>query len=247
MKIKIDRPIVFFDLETTGTDILNDRIVEICMLKYYPDGHEEITTMLINPLIPIPAEATAIHGISNEDVKDKPTFKEVALQVMELMNGCDIAGYNIIKFDIPFIRVELQRNGFKFNFDNVNIIDPYVIFVKKEQRNLSAALRFYCNEEMVNAHSAEADTIATRKILFGQLEYYNDLPETLEELSAFVNEGTRKNADITGRLIYNQNNEVVFNFGLHKGERVADNIDYARWMLAKDFPEDTKDVLRSLI
>ncbi len=247
MKIKIEKPIVFFDLETTGTDILNDRIVEICILKYYPDNHEEITTYLVNPLIPIPAEATAIHGISNEDVKGKPTFKELAQNIINIIDGCDIAGYNIIKFDIPFIRVEFQRSGISYNFDNVNVLDPYVVFVKKEQRNLSAALKFYCNEEMENAHSAEADTIATRKIFFGQLEYYNDLPETIKGLSDFVNEGTRKNADITGRLIYNQNNEVVFNFGLHKGERVADNIEYARWMIAKDFPEDTKDVLRSLI
>ena len=245
--MKIERPIVFFDLETTGTDILNDRIVEICMLKYYPDGKEEITTFLINPQRSIPPEVTAIHGITNDDVKDKPVFKELAKQIIDIMKGCDIGGYNIIKFDIPFIRVEFQRNGFEFNFENVNILDPYVIFVKKEQRNLSAALRFYCNEEMVNAHSAEADTIATKKIFFGQLNYYNDLPENMKALSEFISEGNRKNADITGRLIYNQNNEIVFNFGIHKGERVVDNIEYARWMINKDFPEDTKDVLRGLI
>lgn len=247
MAIEFKRPMVFFDLETTGIDILNDRIVEISILKYYPDKREEITTYLVNPQRTIPAESTAIHGISDKDVEGKPTFKELAPDILNIMQGCDIAGYNIVKFDIPFIRVEFHRSGFKVDFDNVNIIDPYVIFVKKEQRNLSAALRFYCNEEMVNAHSAEADTIATKKILLGQLEYYNDLPATVEELSAFVSEGNRKNADITGRLIYNQNNEVVFNFGIHKGERVADNIDFARWVISKDFPEDTKDVLRSLI
>lgn len=247
MEIKIERPIVFFDLETTGTDITNDRIVEICILKYFPDQHEEITTYLVNPQIPIPAEVTAIHGISDNDVKDKPTFKELAKNVIDIMTGCDIAGYNIIKFDVPFIRMEFQRTGFKFDFDNVNVLDPYVIFIKREQRNLSAALKFYCNEEMVNAHSAEADTIATKKILFGQLKYYSDLPETIAGLSEYVNDGTRKTADIAGRLIYDKYNEVVFNFGAHKGERVADNIDYAKWMLAKDFPEDTKDVLRGLI
>jgi DNA polymerase-3 subunit epsilon len=245
--MNIERPIVFFDLETTGIDFAEDRIVEICMLKYFTDGSEEVKTYLVNPQRRIPPESSAIHGIKDEDVKDKPTFKELAPEIMEYMTGCDIAGYNIIKFDIPFIRMEFMRNGFRFGFDGVNVIDPYVIFVKKEQRNLAAALRFYCNEEIVNAHSAEADTIATKKVLFGQLAYYNDLPGTMGELNDFIMEGTRKTADISGRLVYNENKEVVFNFGKYKGERVADNIDFARWMLTRDFPEDTKEILRSLI
>jgi len=245
--MNIERPIVFFDLETTGIDFAEDRIVEICMLKYFPDGSEEVKTYLVNPQMRIPPESSAIHGIKDEDVKDKPTFKELAPGIMEYMTGCDIAGYNIIKFDIPFIRMEFMRNGFRFGFDGVNVIDPYVIFVKKEQRNLAAALRFYCDEEIVNAHSAEADTVATKKVLLGQLAYYNDLPGTMSELNDFIMEGTRKTADISGRLVYNENKEVVFNFGKYKGERVADNIDFARWMLTRDFPEDTKEILRSLI
>jgi DNA polymerase-3 subunit epsilon len=247
MSLTLTRPLVFFDCETTGTDITNDRIVEISLVKLHPDNREEVNTFRINPGIPIPLEATAIHGIKDEDVKDKPTFSELSEISLGILSNSDLCGYNLLKFDFPLLKMEFARNNIEFNTLGINLIDPMLIFMKNEPRDLSAALQFYCNENLKNAHSAEADILATKKILLAQIEKYPDVPNSVPELSAYSTEGQRRYADITGKLIYNRNNEIVFGFGKHKGERVIDNADYAGWVLTSDFPEDTKAIIRSLI
>jgi len=247
MSLTLTRPLIFLDLETTGTDTANDRIVEISLVKLYPDKREEINTFRINPGIPIPAEASAIHGITDEDVKDKPTFTELAEILLGILSNSDLCGYNLIKFDFPLLRMEFARNNIGFNILGVNLIDPMRIFMKNEPRDLNAALQFYCNETLVKAHSAEADTIAAKKILLAQIEKYEDVPGTVSALSAYCAEEQKRNADITGKLVYNENNEIVFGFGKHKGQRVIDNADYGGWMLGSDFAEDTKALLRQIL
>ena len=247
MPINLNRPLVFFDLETTGTDIANDRIVEISLVKLFPNNREEVNTFRVNPGIPIPAEATAVHGISDEDVKDKPSFSALSEILLGILSNSDLCGYNLIKFDFPLLRMEFVRNNIAFDTLGVNLIDPMRIFMKNEPRDLSAALQFYCNENLENAHSAEADTIATKKILLAQIKKYDDVPNSVSELSAYSTEGQRQYADITGKLIYNEQNEIVFSFGKHKGERVIDNTDYCGWVLGADFPEDTKAIIRQIL
>lgn len=247
MQLTLQRSLVFFDLETTGTDVANDRIVEISLLKLFPDGQEEIKTFLINPGIRIPSEATAIHGISDEDVKDKPSFSDLAEILLGILSNSDLCGYNLLKFDFPLLRMEFARNKIEFNTVGINLIDPMRIFMKNEPRDLTAALKFYCNEDLTAAHSAEADTVATKKILLAQIKKYEDVPGTVSELSAYSTEGQKRFADITGKLSYNEQNEIVFSFGKHKGERVIDNADYAGWVLGADFPDDTKAIIRQLL
>jgi DNA polymerase III subunit epsilon len=247
MPLTLTRPLVFLDLETTGTDTANDRIVEISLVKLYPDKREEISTFRINPGIPIPAEASAVHGITDEDVKDKPSFSALASSLLGILSNSDLCGYNLIKFDFPLLRMEFARNNIEFNTLNVNLIDPMRIFMKNEPRDLTAALKFYCHEDLEQAHSAEADTLAAKKILLAQIEKYEDVPGTVSGLSAYCLEGQKRNADITGKLIYNEKDEIVFSFGKHKGERVIDNADYAGWILGADFPSDTKTIIRQLL
>jgi DNA polymerase III subunit epsilon len=247
MPLKLDRPLVFFDLETTGVDVSKDRIIEISLLKLYPDNHEELNTFRINPGIPIPAEATAVHGITDADVADRPSLSELAEVLLGILSNSDLCGYNLVKFDYPLLRMEFARNEIDFNVTGVKLIDPMRIFMKNEPRDLSAALLFYCGENLENAHSAEADIIATKKILLAQIEKYDDVPESVSELSDYSTDGQKRFADIEGKLVYNENNEIVFSFGKHKGERVIDNADYAGWVLAKDFPEDTKTIIRQLL
>ncbi len=247
MPLTLTRPLVFFDTETTGVDAANDRIIEISLLKLFPDGHEEINTFLINPGIPIPPEATAIHGITDADVADKPSFYALSEILLGILSNSDLCGYNLLKFDFPLLRMEFSRNNIEFNTLGINLIDPMRIFMKNEPRDLTAALQFYCQETLEDAHSAEADIIATNKILFAQIQKYADVPGSVPELSAYSTEGQKRNADITGKLTYNENNEIVFSFGKHKGERVIDNVDYAGWVLSSDFPEDTKQIIRTLI
>ena len=247
MPLTLNRPLVFFDLETTGIDIANDRIVEISLIKLFPDNREEVNTFRINPGIPIPPEATAIHSITNEDVADRPNFSELAPILSGILSNSDLCGYNLLKFDFPLLRMEFARNNIEFSTAGVNLIDPLRIFMKNEPRDLTAALKFYCDEDLEQAHSAEADTIAAKKILLAQIEKYEDVPGSVAELSAYSTEGQRRSADITGKLIYNENNEIVFSFGKHKDERVIDNADYAGWVLGADFPEDTKTIIRQLL
>ncbi len=246
MPLVLTRPLVFFDLETTGTDTSNDRIVEISIVKLFVDGHQEIYTQRINPGIPIPPNATAVHGITNADVSNSPTFATSGQRILELISGSDLCGYNLIRFDFPLLRMEYFRNSIEFNIEGINLIDPMKIFTLKEPRNLAAALQFYCDRNLEDAHSAEADTLATKDILLAQIDRYHDIPNTVSELSDLSMQGTIRFADITGKLVYNENNEICFNFGAHRGQRVIDNRDYVNWMIGCDFPADTVAIIRRI-
>ncbi len=246
MKLNLKNPIVFFDLETTGVDIVNDRIVEISYLKVMPNGREMTKTILVNPTIPIPQEVSKIHGIYDKDVKDCPTFKEVAKEIVSDIEGCDLAGYNSNRFDIPLLAEELLRAEIDIDLKKRKFVDVQVIFHKMEQRTLSAAYQFYCNKNLENAHSAEADTKATYEILQAQLDYYSsDLENDIEFLSNYTS--YNKNVDFAGRIIYDQDGNEVFNFGKYKGQKVEDvfkkDIGYYGWILNSDFPLYTKKIL----
>ncbi|MCB0409581.1 MAG: 3'-5' exonuclease [Flavobacteriales bacterium] len=248
MPLKLSRPIAFFDLETTGTNIANDRIVEISIVKIMPDGGKEIKTKLINPTIPIPIESSAVHGITDKDVADKPNFKEVAKEFANFIEGCDLAGYNSNKFDIPLIAEEFLRADVDFDVSKRNLVDVQNIFHKMEQRTLSAAYSFYCDKTLDNAHSAEADTIATYEILEAQVEKYDELKNDVKFLAEF-SQFTR-NADLLGRIVFNDDGVEVFNFGKHKGKPVVDVLQqdpgYYGWMMNGDFPLYTKKVLTAI-
>ncbi len=249
MKIDLKNPIVFFDIESTGLNISSDRIVELSALKILPNGDQELKTRRLNPTIPISPEAQAIHGISDADVKDCPTFKEVAKSLATWMKGCDFAGYNSIKFDIPMLAEEFLRAGIDFDFRKRKLVDVQVIFHKMEQRTLSAAYKFYCNKNLDNAHSAEADTVATFEILESQLDMYSTtLENNVDFLSKF---STRSNLlDYAGRIALNEKEVPVFNFGKHKGKPVFEIFkneqSYYDWMMKGDFTLDTKQVLTRL-
>ena len=249
MELKLTRPLCFFDLETTGTDVSRDRIVEISILKVYPNGNRESKTWLVNPTIPIPPASTDIHGISDAMVREAPTFKELAKQIHNLIKDSDLAGYNSDRFDIPLLAEELLRAGVDFDLKNRVTVDVQTIFHKMEQRTLSAAYKFYCKKSLDNAHSAEADTTATYEILKAQLDTYVDtLPNDIKQLSDFT---TRKQvADFAGFIAYNEQGEEVFTFGKHKGRKVTEILDeepgYFGWMLNADFPLYTKKVLTAI-
>lgn len=248
MELNLKKPIVFFDLETTGIDVTNDRIVEISLLKVSPDGKEETKTLRINPEMPIPPQSTEIHGISDDDVKDAPTFKIVAKDVAKFIEGCDLGGYNSNKFDIPLLAEEFLRVDLDVDLKKHRFVDVQVIFHKMEQRTLSAAYKFYCQKDLDNAHSAEADTKATYEILKSQIDRYEDLNNDMDELSKFSSHN--KNADFAGRIVYNDKGEEVFNFGKYKGQTVESVLEkdqgYFSWMLNNDFPLYTKKVLTAI-
>jgi DNA polymerase-3 subunit epsilon len=249
MKINLKRPLLFLDLETTGLNVATDRIVEICVLKLHPDGSREVRTRRINPNIPISPQAQAIHGISNEDVADEPTFKKVAKSLAQWMEGCDVAGYNSIKFDVPMLAEEFLRAGVDFNFRKRKLIDVQNIFHKMEQRTLKAAYRFYCDKDLENAHSAEADTVATMEVLECQLDKY---PDDLKNDIAFLSEFSTKTQtlDYAGRIVLDENEQPVFNFGKHKGRHVKEVLltepSYYDWMMKGDFTLDTKQILTEI-
>lgn len=249
MELKLKNPILFFDIESTGLNVATDRIVEISAVKVHPDGHTEIKTRRINPTIPISKEAQAVHGISNEDVKDCPTFKQIAKSLAQWMAGCDIAGYNSTKFDIPLLAEEFLRAEVNdFDFRKRKLVDVQTIFHKMEQRTLSAAYKFYCQKNLENAHSAEADTLATFEILKAQLDRYPELQNDIAFLSEFSTKN--KNVDYAGRIVYNDKDVPVFNFGKHKGIPVKDVLakepSYYSWMMNGDFTLDTKKVLTEI-
>jgi DNA polymerase-3 subunit epsilon len=248
MKLKLRNPLIFFDLETTGISISNDRIVEISYLKIYPNGDEESKTIKVNPAIPISKEATEIHGITDEDVKDAPTFNEVAKTLAKTMEGCDLAGYNSNKFDIPLLAEEFIRAEVDIDLKKRKFVDVQVIFHKKEQRTLSAAYKFYCNKELEHAHSAEFDTRATYEILQAQFQKYPDLPDEIDKLAEYSSHN--RNVDFAGRIVYDEQGEEIFNFGKYKGQKVEDvfNNDpaYYSWMMNSDFPIYTKKILTSI-
>ena len=249
MKLNLKNPLLFFDIESTGLNVSSDRIVEISVLKVLPNGDQEIKTRRVNPTIPISAEATAIHGIKDEDVANCPTFKEIAKSLANYMAGCDFAGYNSTRFDIPMLAEEFLRAGVDFNFRKRKLIDVQNIFHKMEQRTLSAAYKFYCKKELENAHSAEADTVATFEVLEAQLDTYNDVLENdVKFLADFSSRS--KFVDYAGRIILNDKDEAVFNFGKHKGKTVesvfTSDPSYYSWMMNGDFTLDTKQVITEI-
>lgn len=248
MQLNLKNPIVFFDLETTGINIASDRIVELCYLKVYPNGKEETKTMRINPGMPIPPESTAVHGISDADVADCPTFKEVAKTLARDIEGCDLAGFNSNRFDVPVLVEELLRAGVEVDLSKRKLVDVQTIFHKMEQRTLSAAYKFYCDSTLEDAHTAEADTKATYEVLKAQLDRYPDLQNDMAALAEFSTHS--KNADFAGRIIYNDKGEEVFNFGKYKGKPVSEvlktDIGYYGWMMQGDFTLNTKNVLTNI-
>jgi DNA polymerase III subunit epsilon len=248
MKLNLRNPLIFFDLETTGIDVTNDRIVEISYLKIYPNGDEESKTMKINPTIPIPAKVVAIHGISDEEIKDAPTFSEVANSLVQVFEGSDFAGYNSNKFDIPLLAEEFLRADVDIDLKKRKFVDIQVIFHKKEQRTLSAAYKFYCDKILEGAHSAESDTRATFEVLEAQLDRYPDLPNDIDELSKFSSHN--RNVDFMGRIILDDDGKESFNFGKYKGQRVEDvfkkDQGYYAWMMNGQFPLHTKKILTSI-
>ncbi len=248
MKLNLKNPIIFFDLETTGVNIAVDRIVELSYLKVDLQGNEISRTLFVNPEMPIPPASTEIHGIKDEDVKDAPTFKQIAKNLASEFEGCDLAGYNSNKFDIPLLAEEFLRSEVDFDMSKRKFVDVQVIFMKKEQRTLSAAYEFYCNKTLDNAHSAEADTWATYEILKAQLDYYPDLQNDIAKLSDFSSH--TNNVDFAGRIIFNKDMVEVFNFGKHKGKPVTEVLEkdsgYYSWMMNGDFPLFTKKVLTNI-
>ena len=248
MELTLKNPLIFFDLETTGVNIAADRIVEISWLKISPSGEEKSQTQLVNPTIPIPPVVTEIHGISDDDVKDKPAFSEIARTLANEFEGCDLAGYNSNKFDIPLLAEEFLRADVDFDMRKRKFIDIQVIFHKMEQRTLSAAYKFYCQKELIDAHSAKADTRATYEILKAQLDRYDELQNDIDQLSAFSTQ--HKSADLAGRIIYNDKDIEVFNFGKYKGKSVEEVLNkdpgYFSWILNGDFPLYTKKVLTAI-
>lgn len=248
MRLNLKNPLVFFDLETTGTDITKDRIVEISYVKVFPNGKEESKTMRINPERPIPPESTAIHGITDDDVKDCPTFKAVAKTLAAQIEGCDLAGYNSNRFDIPLLAEEFLRADVNIDLNRRKFVDVQTIFHKMEQRTLSAAYKFYCNKTLENAHTAAADTMATYEVLQAQLDRYPELQNDIAFLSDFSS--YNNNVDFAGRMIYNDKKEEVFNFGKFKGRLVEDVLKnepgYYAWMMNSDFPLNTKQKLTEI-
>lgn len=248
MELKLNKPICFFDLETTGTDICKDRIVEISILKVFPNGNKESKTFLVNPEMPIPAETTAVHGITNEKVANEPTFKELSNQVYAMIKDSDLAGFNSDRFDIPLLAEEMLRAGLDFDMKNRVSVDIQTIFHKKEERTLSAAYKFYCGQTLENAHSAEADTNATYEILKAQLERYDDLPQDMKPLSEYTTR--KKSVDFAGFIGLDKENEEIFTFGKHKGAKVEKILEtepgYFGWIQNADFPLYTKKVLTAI-
>jgi DNA polymerase III subunit epsilon len=248
MELKLNKPICFFDLETTGIDIGKDRIVEISIFKVFPNGNKESKTWLVNPTIPIPLQTTAVHGITDEKVANEPTFAQLASQVHGMIKDCDLAGFNSDRFDIPLLAEELLRAGVDFDMKNSVSVDVQTIFHKKEERTLSAALKFYTGTSLENAHTAEADTMATYEILKAQLDRYPDLDNDMKSLSEFT---TRKKiADFAGMIAFDKDNEEIFTFGKHKGAKVDKVLEaepgYFSWIQNADFPLYTKKVLTAI-
>lgn len=248
MQLNLTKPICFFDLETTGINITNDRIVEISILKVYPNGKEETYTQRVNPTIPIPPQVTQVHGISDADVADKPTFKEIAKDVNNMIKDSDLGGFNSNRFDIPLLAEEMLRADVDFDMKNRQSIDVQTIFHKMEQRTLSAAYKFYCDKNLEDAHSAEADTMATYEVLKAQLDQYDELENDAKFLAEFSSR--RKYADFAGFIGYTKDGEECFSFGKHKGKLVTEVLEhepgYFGWLLNADFPLYTKKVLTSI-
>ena len=243
MELNLTKPTIFFDLETTGTNITHDRIVEISLIKVMPGGEEIERTRRINPEMHIPEEATEVHHITDEDVADEPTFRQIAASLAEIFRDSDIAGFNSNRFDIPLLLEEFHRAGVVLDLTNTRFIDVQTIFHKQEPRNLIAAYKFYCGKNLEGAHSACADTRATYEVLKAQLDRYTDLPNDMAGLSEYSSH--TRNVDIAGRLVYDDKKREVINFGKYKGKIAEDvlrsDMGYYGWIMQGDFPQNTKD------
>lgn len=248
MKLELSKPLAFFDVETTGTNVGTDRIIEIAIVKILPTGEKQQKRKLINPEMPIPAEATAVHGITNEMVAAAPTFKQVANEIKQFLENCDLAGYNSNRFDVPILVEEFLRVGIDFNMNQRKLVDVQKIFHLMEQRTLSAAYKFYCNKELTNAHSAEADATATFEVLEAQLERYPQIKNDVDGIIQFT--GEDKIVDFARRFVYDKN-EIVFNFGKHKGKSVKQVLkeepQYYDWMMKGDFALHTKQKISEIL
>ena len=248
MNLDLKKPIVFFDLETTGINIANDKIVEISILKVFPNGNKESKTWLVNPEMEIPQGSIDVHGITNEKVATEPTFKELASKVNEMISGCDLAGFNSNRFDIPLLAEEILRADMDLDMKNRLAVDVQTIFHKMEQRTLTAAFKFYCDKSLEDAHSAEADTMATYEVLKAQLDRYDDLENDTAFLADFSSR--KKIADFAGFIAYDKEGDECFSFGKHKGKKVTEILEkepgYFGWLLSADFPLYTKKVLTAI-
>ena len=245
MRLKLTKPLVFFDLETTGLNIGSDRLVELSYHKLFPNGNKESKTYRVNPEMHIPEEVSKVHGIYDEDVHDCPVFAQIAKEIVQVIEGCDLAGYNSNHFDIPLLAEELIRADVDFDLKRCKFVDAYVIFMKNEPRNLSAAYRFYCGKSLENAHTANADTEATYEVLMAQLDKYPALPDTVEGLAEYTS--FNRFADFAGRIAYDNSGKEIFNFGKYKGQQVAEvlkkDTGYYGWLMGGDFPQYTKKIV----
>lgn len=249
MKLNLKRPIIFFDLETTGLDIAKDRIVELCYICVEPNGNEEARSMRINPEMHIPEVASSVHGITDDDVKDCPTFADVAPQLAATFEGCDLAGFNSNRFDLPLLAEEFMKAGVNIDLSHVQAIDVQNIYHKLEKRTLAAAYKFYCGRDLENAHSALADTQATYEVLQAQLDHYpNDLQNDVDFLAEFSR--MNRNIDFAGRFVYDESGKELINFGKYKGKAIKDVLSrdpgYYSWIMQGDFTLNTKQVLTKL-
>jgi len=246
--LELKKPLAFFDLETTGVNVAEDRIVEISVIKLNPDGSEEVMTELVNPGMPIPKESSDIHGITDDKVADKPSFKQLAPKIKAFIGNSDLSGFNCLKFDVPLMVEEFLRNEVDFEMKGRKVVDVQNIFHKMEQRTLVAAYKFYCNGNLTNAHSAEADTRATMEVLLAQVDKYDELNGDVQMLHEFSRRG--KAVDFAGHIIENEQGEAVFNFGKNKGKTVVEILKaqpgYYSWMMDAQFPSYTKKVLTEL-
>lgn len=246
--MNFNKSIVFFDIEATGLSIVHDRIVQISLLKILPSGEQDTLTLNVNPEIPIPSEVVAIHGITNDMVKNEPNFKTVANKILQFIGDADLGGFNLLKFDVPMLMEEFIRVDIEFDIEHRNIIDVQAIFHKMEQRTLVAAYKFYCDKELVNAHNAEVDNKATYEVFLAQLGRYQELNKDLKGIVDFL--GTNNRVDLEGRIVKNDKGEEVFNFGKHKGKSVVQVFEnepsYYNWMLEGDFPGYTKKIIQRI-
>lgn len=260
MYLKLKNPLAFFDLETTGVNVCHDRIVEICIAKLMPNGEKIVKTKKVNPTIPIPIESSLIHGIYDEDVKDAPVFKNIARSLAQFLEGCDLAGFNIIKFDVPLLVEEFLRAGIDFDVSNRKLIDAQKIYHMMEPRSLSAAYKFYCGKVLENAHSAEVDTLATLEVLDAQIKLYdskvikdakgNEITPVKNDMQTLHDLAVSKMVDLAGRMVFNNNGIEVFNFGKHKDKPVLEVLakepSYYDWVMNGDFPLNTKKKLTEI-
>lgn len=248
MQLNLSRPLVFFDIEATGLNTATDRIVELCMVKVFPDGKDEVRTLRFNPTIPISPEASAVNGITDEDVANCPRFADMASDLDNYFANCDLAGYNSNSFDIPMLVEEFIRAGVNFDLTTRRFIDVQTVFHKMEPRTLTAAYKYYCQKELVDAHSAEADTVATYEVLKAQLDRYDEVQNDVDWLADFTRRNN--NVDLAGRIVLNDENVEVINFGKYRGRPVRDVLHYDQgyynWIMQGDFPQNTKQVFMQL-